>query len=797
MNAKIDEIVNRSAVLRKWAKVVIYLQGTSKFRKNTAGKQLVKHALDTGQPRLGRALVLNPLEKPAMESDVIKDAVEFHNFAGSQNFHGSTKDVDANVESLVTQGWEVWQLKIERDVRALLYIHSLHRYFKAIRKFDFVMYDIPGSPLLQIVALRLLGAKRLTFRSHNAEGLHRIDYARAMKNNRERLSTYALATWRFAADWLVAKLCVAILVIDHGDLLRYWHRLAGRKKALYFPYVMSRRAHDAGGRETAQNLVEVQFLHLGSFSPGPLIKDSERRFYELISKLPEMHGFTFARAGRRIEPGEQSVSGGSQVIDYGFVKNPLGLLDKAKALVLPSSLGRGFKTKIYDAIECGCWVILPSKLLSRMDPVFAPYCVPFEEGNPESFRNACEVVSRRRRVDASLRDYLVWRRMAALDLLVGLSERASSEYTFLTVVTDKHEVTFSETVRSMAKSFHAKSTELANKKMTWIVVVNAVDNPRQEVVRISEILQRVHGSELFRFKIVQGHPPIVYPTGPMTGSVSHAAGLHNGLAHIDDSSGRLVVIDPDFMVFCQDWIGGFEATALERPVRGVTWNPANTKDFIDFPSPHFMWLDLTRVDLARVNFSVDEERVHKMESQADVYLETAKRLQSMGRALKSVSGVLVSFSLVLNWISRWLLFTYHHIIADQSGETGHLIRLQYPEFRFPPDITLLLWKSVGKSRTWPYSNMMRKIGIRRLLSPRLRRRFSHIKEFPKIKSVEWLPGNIDLFQYEGGLFGAHLRSYTKLQPSRQVGLVHDVERWLAHPVSFSEISNVKSATNSG
>lgn len=792
VRTKIRETVNQSATLRKWAKIVIYLRGTSKFRKKTAGSQLVKHALDPERPRLGVALVLNPLEKPAMEWAGSGDAAKFHNLAGSKHFHGSAKDVDANVESLVTQGWEVWQLKIERDVRALLYIHSLHRYFKAIRKFDIVIYDIPGSPLLQIVALRLLGAKRLTFRSHNAEALHRIDYARAMNNKRERLSTYALVIRRFVTDWLVAKLCIAILVIDHGDLVRYWYRLAGRKKPLYFPYLMSQRARDVGSRDIAQNVVaeETVFLHLGSFSPGLLIEDSERRFHELISKLPEMPGFTFARAGRRIDLGEQTDFGDSRVIDYGFVKNPLGILDMSKALVLPSSLGRGFKTKIYDAIECGCWVILPSKLLSRMDAVFAPYCVSFEEDNPESFRNACEVVSRRPRVDASLRDYLVWRRMAALDSLVGTSERTASQCSFLTVVTDKHEATFAETVGSMAKSLHEKSMETTNVKMTWIVVVNAVDDPRQEVSKISEIVQRVHGSELFEFKIIRGHPPIVYPTGPMTGSVSHAAGLHNGLAHVADTTGRLVVIDPDFMVFCPDWMGKFEATASETPVRGVTWNPANTKDFIDFPSPHFMWLDLMQVDLAKVNFSVDEERVQKVERKADKFLTAAKRLQSVGRAFKSLSRFFVPLALVLDLISRWLLFAYHRKITDQSGETGHLIRLQYPDFRCPPDITLLLWKSVGKSRTWPYSNMMRKIGFKRLLSLRLRRRFSYVGKFTQIESVEWLPGNVDLFQYENGLFGAHLRSYTKLQPSTQVGLVRDIERWLAHPVSFARIPNV-------
>lgn len=719
------------------------------------------------------------------------DASKFHNLAGSKNFHGSAKDVDANVESLLAQGWDVWQLKIERDIRALLYIHSVHRYFKAIKKFDIVVYDIPGSPLLQIVVLRLLGAKRLTFRSHNAEALHRLDYARAMTKIRERLSTYALAIRRFASDWLVARFCFAILVIDHGDLVNYWRRLGGRKKALYFPYLMSQRARDVGSRDIAQNVVkeEMVFLHLGSFSPGLLIEDSERRFHELVSQLPELPRFTFARAGRRVELGEKSTEGSSRVIDYGFVKNPLGILDRSKALVLPSSLGRGFKTKVYDAIECGCWVILPSKLLARMDAVFAPYCVAFEEDNPESFRNACEVVSRRSRVDATLREYLVWRRKASLDSLVGISHRATSEYSFLTVVTDKHATTFAETVRSMSQSFQRKTPDRNLKKTEWIVVVNAVEDFAQEATKILENVNCARGSEHFEFKVVKGHPPIVYPTGPMTGSVSHAAGLHNGLAHIADTCGRLVVIDPDFMVFYTGWITDFEVNATERPVRGVTWSPSNTKDFIDFPSPHFMWLDLTQISIAGVNFSVDEQRVFKMESRAEMYLVTAKRLQSLSRAISVKLKLLKPIAYVFSSASRWSLFVYHHLLVDNSGETGHLIRKQFPNHRYPPDITMLLWRSSGKSRTWPYSNTIRKIGMKKLISPGLRRRIAHIRRFQQLEAVEWLPGNIDLFQYRSELFGAHLRSYTKLEPSAQIGLMRDIECWLAHPVRFASVSD--------
>ena len=785
------ETVNKSSTLRKWAKIAIYLRGTPKFRRKFAGSQLVVHEPSSTKARLGLALVLNPLEKPAMEWAGSGDAAKFHNLAGSKHFHGSAKDVDANVESLISQGWEVWQLKIERDIRALLYVHSLHRYIKSIREFGLVVYDIPGSPLLQLLVLRLLRANRLVFRSHNAEGLHRIDYARVMVRRREKLSSYLLALRRFCTDRLVAKLCFAILVIDHGDLVEYWSKLAGKTKLLYFPYVLSNRARDVGSRDIAQNAVEHEnvFLHLGSFSPGPLIEDSERRFLELVSQLPEIPELTFARAGRRVFISDQMNHLERRVVDFGFVKNPLGILDKSKALVLPSSHGRGFKTKIYDAIECGCWVILPSKLMARMDAVFAPYCVAFEEGNPESFRNACEVVNRRPRVRPSLHRYLNWQRKVALDELVGVERRDASEYSFLTVVTDKHIATFGETVRAMARSLSLHlfpHPELLN----WIVVVNAVDAPAEEVSRIKRAIRGNPGYERFTFHFVEGHPPIVYPTGSMTGSISHAAGLHSGLAQLSDSAGRLVIIDPDFMVLRREWPLDFERDAESKAVRGVTWNPINTKDFIDFPSPHFMWLNLTKISAASINFSVDERRVHRIEVQAEVLLRRAKQLQTLARGLVSVSVLLTPLANVAKSCSKWNLFFFHRKIADVSGETGHLLRTRHPRYRRSPDITLLLWKSNGKARVWPYQNLIRKVGLKRYLSPRLNKRFRSIQLFKQVEAVDWLPGNIDLFEFERELFGIHLRSYTKLEPSSQVRLVRELQMLLAHPVSFKRNQNV-------
>jgi hypothetical protein len=55
-----------------------------------------------------------------------------------------------------------------------------------------------------------------------------------------------------------------------------------------------------------------------------------------------------------------------------------------------SNLGYGFKTKILEAIMCGCYVIVPQKLYKRLPDVIKPFCKVVNVKDKNAFINALE-----------------------------------------------------------------------------------------------------------------------------------------------------------------------------------------------------------------------------------------------------------------------------------------------------------------------------------------------------------------------------------------------------------------------
>ena len=63
---------------------------------------------------------------------------------------------------------------------------------------------------------------------------------------------------------------------------------------------------------------------------------------------------------------------------------------RARAIALLSDFGRGFKTKVLEAILAGCYVIVTPKLFKRTPPDLQPFCFPIPRGSAKSFEEALE-----------------------------------------------------------------------------------------------------------------------------------------------------------------------------------------------------------------------------------------------------------------------------------------------------------------------------------------------------------------------------------------------------------------------
>lgn len=78
----------------------------------------------------------------------------------------------------------------------------------------------------------------------------------------------------------------------------------------------------------------------------------------------------------------------------GFLDSPLGILNQSRALAILSRYGYGFKTKILDAIQNQCYVLMPPELYARQPKALQPYCIRVDLDNPHSFPAALELCLR-------------------------------------------------------------------------------------------------------------------------------------------------------------------------------------------------------------------------------------------------------------------------------------------------------------------------------------------------------------------------------------------------------------------
>ncbi len=95
------------------------------------------------------------------------------------------------------------------------------------------------------------------------------------------------------------------------------------------------------------------------------------------------------------------------------------------------------------------------------------------------------------------------------------------------------------------------------------------------------------------------------PTHLGDGSYHHAAGLMEGMKHV--KAPHLLVMDPDFFVVQSDWM----FKVIERmnfknlSFWGSTWLPTKLRKYRNFPSVHFMMIDLGKVPLGKLDFMPD------------------------------------------------------------------------------------------------------------------------------------------------------------------------------------------------
>ncbi len=205
-----------------------------------------------------------------------------------------------------------------------------------------------------------------------------------------------------------------------------------------------------------------------------------------------------------------------------------------------------------------------------------------------------------------------------------------------------------------------------NCKINWILV----KNDGHDFFDINLKLDRFRNQ--INFKFIQGHPNFFTPFDE--GSYHHAAGIHFGLLEV--STRFLVIVDPDFYVVRPNWINELINHMGQNNLSffGSVWDITNRAKQHDFPSVHFMAIDLNNIPIYTLDFTPILNKSAHIRSIANNI--KAKMLDLKSRGFITISNYLFIFILILK--------------RKCSFDTGYRIRkLFYRKSAFKQNYELL------------------------------------------------------------------------------------------------------------
>ena len=287
------------------------------------------------------------------------------------NYNGSTKDIQSLIEDI--------ELNHIRFKLVLVSRKSLHAWIDLKtqiidgvnrRHFSDVIVSIPGASGFLLPGLRILGFSNIHFRSHNAEVLHRIDWLRTEVGILGRLRILKKLIFGAISDFLVAYLSTTILMISKVEITKYWNKWFPlcKKKFVYFPYKPpSHLVNIIHGRNPKERFV----LIVGPYNSGTKISEADKDFLRNGAKIRDY----FNREGFKLNSVGNGVYYDFCDLNFGFVEDIDLLVRSAVFVLIPTSRGWGFKTKILDALFNNIGVVLSLNLAQRSAPYSEFYSV--------------------------------------------------------------------------------------------------------------------------------------------------------------------------------------------------------------------------------------------------------------------------------------------------------------------------------------------------------------------------------------------------------------------------------------
>lgn len=313
----------------------------------------------------------------------------------SDYYHmGSTRDIRGRFEYFRERGIHSDQLVLKSRSDGVLYERLTNMEKDKLSDYHAIIFEYPRYPK-SIKYLRNAYPEILLFvRSHNAEVYHQMHYAlatlRFSTGKSDLLQSYRLfrlALSRIVLDRRCSKSAHGIFSITEWESNKYWRLFLNKDKIFTVPYFIPSEYIDAERPVAAK---KKQCVCLMSPFKGRLVflEDALRNYAFCIDQSSSKSiDWKFLVTG---ELSYYNLSLPDSLTATGFVDNPFELLLESRAMALLSDYGFGFKTKILEAVEAKCYVLLTEKLYKRLPELVKPYCLVVDPKVPESFCQALE-----------------------------------------------------------------------------------------------------------------------------------------------------------------------------------------------------------------------------------------------------------------------------------------------------------------------------------------------------------------------------------------------------------------------
>lgn len=309
---------------------------------------------------------------------VIPDSVQ----DPAQRYLGSTKDAFGRTEYFISRDIDYVELFVKNrkdsDLR-----NQLTRY--NLKEFSAVIIELPVYPKSIKFLKKKYPSLKVYVRAINAEFYHDWHYVYAsLKYRHLRLAIKygLLSVLRLYKDVVCARYADATLSITEWESRNYWQYIVNKRKLATVPYFVPSTYNS----DIVLHSKEKLCVCLQSTIQNPFLEDAAVNFNDAINKLHYASpDWEFCITGAELDSDAPRTE---RLKATGLLESPFEILKRCRAVALLSDYGFGFKTKILEAIQHRCFVLVTAGLYQRLPGQIQRYCLVVDLSDPDSFEAA-------------------------------------------------------------------------------------------------------------------------------------------------------------------------------------------------------------------------------------------------------------------------------------------------------------------------------------------------------------------------------------------------------------------------